>query len=296
MIHVFFDCGSFGSTVEYAIRNFSNYKLGPVDASILTDGSMHSFSKQQHITSWQHLSEFLTSVNNVDCITTPTYPFAELKLPEILKHFSTIPTWDTDTKILIYQPNLRAAEINLLFKYHKVCHGSQIQTGIGIIVGNNKHNLSGWDPHYDHWSQMQRWQLREWLSIFYPDWVTEFIESCHQVDNTWLKITNTELLFNTKQNLHSIISWCGLTITKDIDDFVNQWQSAQKYVVDEFNLLDTILDFTLSRTDLEWKPINIIAESILQQRLRQFGFEIRCDGLNDFPTNSKQLYKLLEKV
>lgn len=294
MIHVFFDCGSFGSTIEYVIRNFSNYKLGPIDAHIMADGSMHSFRKQHHITKWDELEKFLSHAKNSEAITTPTYPFLECKLPELLQHFSQIPTWQYDRKILVYQPDLRAAELNLLFKYHKVCNGQK--AGLSIIVGDNQHNLSGWNSEYKHWSEMKTWQLREWLSLFYPDWVTEFIQSRDQVNNDWLKITNTDLLFDTKRTFDTIISWCGLQVTKDLDAFVNQWQLAQQYIVDEFTLLDKILEATLKQKSIEWHPLNIISESILQQRLRQQNYEIRCDGLDDFPTNSKQLYNLLEKV
>lgn len=296
MIHIFFNCGSFGSTIEYAIRNFSDFKGGPVAASILGDGSMHSFTKQYHITSYDHLENFSNGQIDPDGISTPTYPFKEFKLPQLLARFSLIPTWNDDTKILVYQPDTRAAELNLLFKYHKVCYGEKIQTGLGIITGDNRHNLSGWNIQYTHWSQMRDWELREWLSLFYPGWITEFIDSQDQVDTTWLKISNTDVLFDTKQTLCLIMSFCGLTMIHSIDEFVDQWRAAQEYIVKEFLLLDQIISCTLNGRHLEWHDLNIIAEAILQQRFRQLGFEILCDGLDQFPLNTKELYKLLVKV
>jgi hypothetical protein len=69
----------------------------------------------------------------------------------------------------------------------------------------------------------------------------------------------------------------------------------QQYIVDEFTLLDDICNNTINNIAFSWNPINIIAESIVQQRLRALGFEIQCDGLNNFPVDSKTLYNLLER-
>jgi hypothetical protein len=296
MIHIFFDCGSFGSTVEYVIRNFTDHPLGPVSADILPDGSMHSFRKQNHIAENNELVDFLSNNFDINTITTPTYPFKEYKFDKIIDYFSSIPTWTTDSKILIYTPDLAASELNLLFKYHKVCAGSVVKSGLDIIVGDNRHNLSGWSRDYTHWSQMALWELREWLSLFYPGWTQEFVNTQHHVNDTWLKIFNTDILYDTESTLNKLIDFCKLTVKPGLAEFVQEWQSKQQYIVDEFNLLDQIIDSTITQQTLTWQPINIVAEAIVQQRLRAKGYEIRCDGLNIFPTDSTTLYNLLEKV
>lgn len=295
MIHIFFDCGSFGSTIEFVLHNYTNHET-KIAGDIRFDGSMHSFKKQYHITDVKDLNAFLTDDQSETGITTPTYPFKEFKLPEIIKHFSTIPTWSSDKKILVYEPDLRAAELNLLFKYHKVCIGT-IQTGIEILVGDNQHNLSGWNPDYTHWSQMRPWELREWFSIFYPGFVEEFITARNHVsEDQWLIATNIEILHNTRSTLEKIIDHCGFVLQGDLDAFIQRWRLAQQYIVDEFDLLDNIVGYSIDGKELTWKPLNIIAESIVQQRLRALGYEIRCDGLDIFPTDSRTLHNLLEKI
>ena len=297
MIHVFFDCGSFGSTIESVLHNYTDHSI-PIDSKILDDGSMHSFVKEQHVTSVKLLDDFLhRDTVNSNTITTPTYPFKEFKLPTILEHFSQTPSWSTDSKILVYQPDLRACELNLLFKYHKVCAGKVVKCGLGIIVGENQHNIVNWNKDYTHWEQMKPWELREWLSIFYPGFVQDFIDSQYQITgDDWLTLTNTDILYNTKESLLKIINHCGLTNNKDLTEFVAKWQKAQQYIVDEFNLLDQIVEQTIANQPLEWHPINIIAEAIVQQRLRAKGYEIRCDGLDKFPTDAIMFNTLLEKV
>lgn len=294
MIHVFFDCGSFGSTIEAVLRNYTDHST-PIDAKILDDGSMHSFRKEQHMSDIETLDNFLQlDVPNSKAITTPTYPFKEFKFPAIIDHFSLIKSWKDDIKILIFQPDLRACELNLLFKYIKVCVGFDL--GLGMIVGENQHNILNWNKDYTHWSQMRPWELREWFSIYYPGYVQEFIDSQNQVDDSWLKLTNIDVLYNTKDSLLKIIDHCGLTNTKDLSEFVAKWQQAQKYIVDEFNLLDRIVDCSINNQPLVWLPVNIIAEAIVQQRLRAKGYEIRCDGLDIFPTDAILFNTLLEKV
>ena len=73
-------------------------------------------------------------------------------------------------------------------------------------------------------------------------------------------------------------------------------QQAQQYIVDEFNLLDQIVECSITNQPLKWQPINIIAEAIVQQQLRAKGYEIRCDGLDKFPTDAIMFNSLLEKV
>ena len=293
MIHVFFDCGSFGSTIEYVLHNFTNHGI-KINADILPDGSMHSFKKEYHVTTVKELDEFLGTDRTVNAISTPTYPFKEFSLPKLIEYFSSIPTWSSDKKILVFQPGLANAELNLLFKYHKVCvnHGA----GLQILIGDNRHNIQGWNSSYTHWTQMHAWELREWFSIFYPGYVTEFITAPMHVCKHWLVVSNAEILYDTENCLVKIINHCGLKLQGNLGCFVKQWQAAQQYIVDEYNLLEQIVEHTVTKQDLIWKPINIVAEAIVQQRLRSKGYEIQCQGLDQFPNDSKTLYKLLEKV
>lgn len=258
---------------------------------------MHSFAKEQHVIDIESLDHFLhLDAPNPNAITTPVYPFKEFKLPGLLEKFSSIKTWKTDKKILVYQPNQQACELNLLFKYHKVYNGI-INLGLGGFFGKNQHNIINWNKDYTHWSQMKTWELREWVSIFYPDFVTEFIDARDQTpDNDWLKITNIDILYNTKDLLLKIIDHCGLINTQNLDAFVDEWQQAQQYIVDEFNLLDRIVECSITNQPLEWESVNIVAEAIVQQRLRAKGYEIRCNGLDMFPTNAIMFNTLLEKV
>jgi hypothetical protein len=194
----------------------------------------------------------------------------------------------------MHADSVGSAELNMLFQYHKISIG--LNLGLDIFCSGNEHNIKSWNPTYNHWSDMEIWQLREWISLFYVPWVQEWIHSPQQVDQQFLTVKNTDFLSNPVDTIDRIFLHCKLTQKSGLTEFLHQWQHTQKYVVDEFNLLEQIIECSIADQNLSWKPTNIIAEAIVQQRLRALGYEIRCDGLNTFPTDSKTLYNLLEKV
>ncbi len=281
----------FGSTIEYVLSNYTQEHT-PVDATICKDGSLHSYSKQLHLTNLDSVIRLVR--DNTACkIITPIYPFKHQHLPEILTNFKCT---DSDNNVLMHADSLESAELNLLFQYHKIAFGSHAQLGLAIFNGSNEHNIVNWNADYTAWNQMSTWQWREWFSLFYVGWVKEWQESRDQVPLYFLKIKNTDLLFDTESTLTKLIDFCKLTAKPGLAEFVQEWQSRQQYIVDEFELLDQIVTHTVTNQAFSWQPINIVAEAIVQQRLRAAGYEIRCDGLNTFPTDAKTLYNLLEPV
>lgn len=294
MIHVFFVAGMFGSTIEYVLRNFTN-EYEKIPGEISADGSMHSFKKEYHPGSLARVDPAISL--NSRSITTPMYPFPEMHLEGIIDILrKQISTFETDRRVLLYASSLYDAELNMLFQYHKIATGDMIHKGLGIFFGNNAHNIVNWNPNYTHWSEMEQWELREWFSLFYVQWVQEWIVSQHQVDDSWLCIKNTDILYNPLAQFKRIINFCELTEVDGIELFADKWHAAQQYIVDEFDLIDKIVTATINNSPLRWNDLNIIAEAIIQQRLRSTGYEVRCDGLNTFPTDSETLYNLLEKV
>lgn len=287
MIYIFFVPGTFGSTVEYVLRSFTKENIG-VDAGICEDGSMHSYSKQSHLTNTKEFENFFVG-DVVNSVSTPIYPFADKHLPELLAiaqpYFNT-----TDRKILLYVDSLEYAEINMLFQYYK------LNKNLDVFCGNNSHNITQWNPAYTHWSDMKPWELREWLSLFYVPWVQEWMDSYQQVDPSFLRVSSRDILHNTHDTFNRIIDFCNLT-NNDLNmcEFADNWQQHQQYVLDEYNLINNVVKCTINKTNFMWEPMSIVAESIVQQKFRAQGYEIQCDGLNTFPADSQTLYKLLER-
>jgi|694.fasta_scaffold150113_5 hypothetical protein len=295
MIHIFFVPGMFGSTIEYVLRCFTKEYTVLHNRSICSDGSMHNFIKEFH----PKQQNTLVNLANlgVDAITTPIYPFCDMHLPEILQTMQLQHVdYHTDKFVLLHTNSVSGAELNILFQYHKIAAGQKIKLGLESFCGNNAHNIKNWNASYTNWKDMQTWELREWFSLFYVSWVQEWIQSQYEIDNKFLKIDHLDVLNDFVPTMEKIINHCGLTLTSGLEKFGIEWRHKQQYIVDEFDLLNQIISHTVSNKDLTWNPINVISEAIIQQRLRSLGYEIRCDQLNTFPTDSKTLYNLLEKV
>ena len=102
-------------------------------------------------------------------------------------------------------------------------------------------------------------------------------------------------MYDSHNSLNSIIQHCKLSKIDGMSTFLDHWRIRQQYIVDLFILLDKIVNYTLDQQEFDWSTLDVISEAIVQQRLRSQKFEIRCDSLNIFPTNSKILYNLLER-
>lgn len=292
MINIFFVAGTFGSTVEYVLRSHTKeYSIDPI--SVSADGSMHTMKWLSHHNSLTGLKYYFENYKNSNDIVTTGYPSQDATLSEMLieskKYITT-----QDRNILIYCDGMEFAEQNLLFLYHKLAAGKVVRVGLVTFTGNNKHDFSGWNANYKTWKDLQPWEFREWFSLYYPKVLVDWSNSVNLIDNSFLPVSGNDILYNTTTTLLKIIEFCNLTVNKDLTPFVEEWQSKQQYILQEYKTVCTIVDCAIKKQPYTWTDLNIIAESIVQQRLRQQGFEIKCNGLNQFPTNSLDLHALLE--
>lgn len=226
-------------------------------------------------------------------ITTPIYPWQKAHLNDIILRFAqTVPSFESDKKILLYAADQKWAEINMLMQYHKISLG--LGQSCEIFGGDsNQDNIKKWNPEYAHWTQMQRWEYREWLSLYYPRLVDEWITSPRLVPADFLIVSNKNILESTSATLAKIIEFCELTQTKSFEVFADEYQSKQQYILNEYSLIEQIIDSTINKKPLQWHPISIVGESILQNKFRQIGFEWYCDGLDIVPTSSEDLIKII---
>jgi len=287
MINIFFVPGMFGSTIEYVLRNYTN-DFYSVDGEILSDGSMHSYEKEFHLWFNDQLEDMKSFIPD-NAITTPIYPFKNMHLDEIIKKYREICIFEGNYNILLHADNLNDCELNILFQYYKITLG--LNKGLGIFT--IPENFKEWNSEYTSWKDLQRWEYREWFSIFYPTWTSEWRDSKDIVDNDFLTINNKEFLTNPEKWTDKIINHCDLQKTNDFADFFGEWKNKQQYIIDKFNTIEMIITSVLDNTELSWCELTVIEEAIIQQKLRANGYELMCDGLNDFPCNSSELKNLI---
>lgn len=297
MINIFFVPGMFGSTIEFCITNFTNdyqSKPGSPDSYIQDDGSLHSFSKRFHPTSTDLYKELASADIDAKRINTPIYPTTDKHFPELLELLKDNKSFAKNKNILLYATNFSAAELNMFFQFEKIAIG--LKLGLDIFFHSNN-SLKQWNSKYSHWSELETWELREWFSIFYPGWLQEWIDSKNSIDDSFLSISNTDFLYNTKHELYKIFEYCNLTPNQNnIDNFIKMWYNKQKYIINQQEFCNHVVNNTISNKYQNWNKLNFIQEAVIQKKLRDAGYEIRCWNLNTFPTNTEELYNLLEKA
>lgn len=288
MIVLPFVPGAFASTVEYVIRTFTEefQHLPPDGLGLRADGSMHSYTKINHIINSNLLIDSLKSNSP---IVTPIYPFEDMHADKTLQTIESVVS-KSDKIVLLCVDDMESAELNLLFQYYKIVP----HEGLDIFFNNTTYNVRSWNSDYTSWTDMQRWEQRELLNMFYPTYVQEWIDAKSYVSRS-LVITTKEMLWTTRSTFDTIMDYCGLTWTKSdlYEDFITTWLNSQQYIIKEFQTIERIVGSILYNSEIWWDDLSIVAEAIVQKRLLDNGYEIQCYGMNNFPKNSHTLLSKL---
>lgn len=297
MINIFFVPGMFGTSMEFCIRTFStkfSNALPDISNALTDDGSMHTFRKKSHFIT---LAQAVDSTTDAD-ITTPIYPMVDAKFRKI---FETVTNQRHGSKnIIIGAESMLGAELNLLFVFYKVAHGVS-NKGLDVFTNNNTTDFSQWGANYSHWSHLKRWEFREWFSIYYPSWITDWIAPTTDPSDSALILYNTDILSDFEGSVKKVLRHCELSLCnqKQLRALSIDWLAAQNYILNEFNSISAFVSNAINGVEALWPtacPMNIITESIIQTRLLQRGYNLQCYDLELLPKNSKTLHQLLTKI
>lgn len=294
MIHILFVSGSFGSMLEWSVRSYSSEYDNPMK-SLKPDGSMHNHRKINHPINYNQLLS-LDTITDPSSIITPIYPMADSHVDKIIEFYNNS-RFNNDRRILINIPNINVAELIIMMQYYKISIG--LNHTLDSIFNNEvcKENITKWNPHYTHWNEMQPWELREWFSLFYPGWASEWIDISKYVSDEWLIIEPYDLINDYNKTIKQVIDFCGLEYIKNelADKISKSWLSLQQPIIEEYNKIEQIVKYSIKNEFFEWGKLNILLEAMIQKKLRDHGYELKCYGLNDFPCNSTELYKVLDR-
>jgi hypothetical protein len=280
MVVILFPVGAFGSTMEYALRNFSN-ELQSIEASILDTGSMHSYKKEFHPTTIDGLGQIKNCT-----IATPVYPGHDYLDPVTTVQKITEKISAEQKLILIHFNTPEQVYRNYLFAYYKA-------TGFLDEVLKNKPLI--WNSAYTCVSDMQIYELREALS-FVLDNTDNYLQIPAHARDNWLYVTPDDILYNFKNTVITMLDYCNLTLNSsgDIDNFYLKWFEKQQYIINEFQTIQMILK-SLQGQSCQWSSLSIMGEAIIQYILRKQGIEMACYGLNQFPTSTEELKRVMIK-
>lgn len=281
MIAVLYPIGTFGTTLEYCLKNFSK-ELTKVQAYVKDDGSMHSFSKEFHPITFQ---QFVDNQSATYEVISPTYPTQDYVNPvdSLIQWQNILPT-DCDC-IVVYFDNREQYERNVLFCYYK------IPTFLDHVL---KDKAQDWNSTYNSHHDMSVWELREALS-FYIDQFDSYAGIGEHIPDNFMKITPDDVLLRLPHTVEKMLQFCNLTPSLDgLQEFYAGWKTKQQYIVDEFDTVNQICISVKNNSPLSWNKLSIIGEAIVQSRLRQHGIGLKCFNLVDFPTSTDELKQYFE--
>jgi hypothetical protein len=152
-------------------------------------------------------------------------------------------------------------------------------------------------------NQIPNWIKREFLSYYLvPSYLDQigWDQPDHYNQDNCLVVTIDDLFYNFENVIFKILTRSGLPITKSVDSLVpfhNRMIELQKNT-DQIVLYEKIINSIVDQTLFDWsdKSLTLVNESFIQWKLRNLGWDIRCHGLDNFPTNSLQLKELLYPV
>lgn len=261
------------------------------------DGSMHYGSQTGLNFHYQSINDFAQISMSPDTRTSaPFYPLVDAKFKDVEHAMSLLSSsWALDKKIVLTSTNLDSAALNVLFQYHKVANGVR-NAGMGIFYDAVPDSpFKAWNQSYSNFESMRRWEFREWFSIAWKGIVKDWAIGSKS-DPTWLVLDNGEFIDQLPDHMRLIFAHCDLPWPQGLDQWLHDYRDSQQYIIEEFALIDKICNNIQNQQNFCWNELNVIAESLIQSKLRDLGYEIRCQDLDQFPTNVATLSNLLYPV
>jgi hypothetical protein len=164
------------------------------------------------------------------------------------------------------------------------------------LTKTSKKHAKRWDK--DSINDMEVWELREFLSLYsYGEWANLYqgLETLNEEFTNTVFLEIGQLRDNFEQTIIDLLERLDLPLVRDNFDYVyNNWSNVQKFKFKDREIKE-IVQATVNGNDLHWGELSIIDEAEIQRQLRENGWEIRCFGINNFPTSSAALKLLLYK-
>jgi hypothetical protein len=215
-------------------------------------------------------------------------------------HLKTFNPTISDQTIIVL-PNLS----HWLDYYNNQFHKNQNQQLVEYILSHlsttdiNCKLKDGWGYNKPFDITVPRWILREFFSLWIADCLTT-VYSKEQYNNITNQITidTQDIILNFNETLDAICQKCNLTLTVDLEIITqthDRFIASQHYLNSQLNCQAWVTDTILDKNSLS-PARTIFDEAYIQHIFRTHGYEIECDGLNDFPTLSTDLKKIIYKV
>jgi hypothetical protein len=290
-----FNGGSYGTYLEWAINTLLSDQ--PLQLPFTAAGNSHASELGYHLLNITGFRQYLESESNF--VTARLHPKTEknhsLKknLEYILDHVPCL--------ILLYPD--KSHEFMCVCNYMtKIWAGHFYQGGMSYINPNDIYQNYNIDPGTDL-QTIPTWIQREHMSFnlfnSWRDQVEWYFPDQWQHDRAMI-ISTKELFDNFENTLLRIRDFWGQSYKKDVSEIISAHREMIKLQshLGKDQLCAEIIDSAINtyRPTVDFGIIDIISQAWIQHQLRNQGYELTCQDLNDFPTNTAQLRSLIYKV
>lgn len=152
-------------------------------------------------------------------------------------------------------------------------------------------------PKNTPFNDIPRWIKREFLSFYYfPAW--HCLHSYNEINSfehpNVYNLSTHDILHDFENTIQNIANFCGIEKINNLNELLeihNNMIKLQKNL-NKDNICKDIITHFENNTEYKFTNLTIIDEAWIQWKLRNKGFEIRCNDLNVFPDNITQLKKI----
>lgn len=307
---IVFPPGCYGSWVHWVLNHLSHVDTGVTAPPLSGQGDAHNWNNQN---CFGHLTkDFMASLpllNDEDLCRChldedPVRNDIIETLNWILGNFSKTVYLYAEENSVCWMANVKLDKVwNNNGKRegfdHYFSKERNINTGVHweFVFHNHNEILGRWPEEYDNNGMLSKWIIREYLSMVLHDSVyknlsIDKLEHIKSLD--LLPVNVVDLRDNFSNTIKKIATHLDIKIDDNIslDDLYQPWKDSQKHFFKD-QLIHDIVNAIIDNKDLNWAELSIIDEALIQHYLRKRGYELKCHGLNEFPTNTKKLRELM---
>lgn len=159
------------------------------------------------------------------------------------------------------------------------------------VIGQYRNAMSQWNNN-DIWAE------REWLSLW---WYNQHnSEGCYEqivdyYNDRVFKLPINQIRDNFVNSSQSMAAFLDLDVVRskqEMEILHKDWTNNEPYLYKD-KLIKELVYATINNVDKQINNLTLLDEAEMQRLLRIKGYEVQCYGLNEWPTNTQQLRKLL---
>jgi hypothetical protein len=265
------------------------------------------FFKKNYCSGYQDWHKFITDTkNNVDICSMYGGPIAGDNVDNVNKDYAQCLKFASDHVPLIFCVESARDQWYFLQK-----RGIDPTADVELLTDQIKvfqdHTVNNFIKNYfdDSMQQVGKdvWDLREVMALNF-EYLKQDSTYLEHIDRSinHLYVDSKDLWYNGEECLRRIFAYINRPVSEErMPHWRNvyyQWQSAQLKIL-RFNwYFSDIVDSIVNNYnfDLDFLNLDLLQESVIQgQLIKKHNLNLKCHGLKKFPSNTTDLYLLLEE-